>query len=156
MKKIIICSLLLVLTTATFSQQNIPSPTLTKQDFLKKSKSQKTAAWVLLGGGFALSSIGALTAVPKAAEDVGYGILLIPNVFTGNLQPEPQNNYTAQTILLIGGLTTILSSTPLFIASGKNKRKALSISFKSEPSPQLQKNSFVYRAVPSLTLKFQL
>lgn len=47
MKKIIFCSLLLVLTITTFSQQNIPSPTLTKQEYIKKSKSQKTAAWVL-------------------------------------------------------------------------------------------------------------
>ena len=156
MKKIIFCSQLLVLTTATFSQQNSSSPTLTKQDYVKKSKSQKTAAWVLLSGGFTISTIGALTAAPKAGEDIGYAILIIPNTLTGNLQPEPQNNYTAQTILLIGGLASILSSIPLFIASGKNKTKALSLSFKNEPSLQLQKSSFVYRAIPSLTLNFQL
>ena len=156
MKKIIFCSLLLVLTITTFSQQNIPSPTLTKQEYIKKSKSQKTAAWVLLGGGFTISTIGALTSLPKAGKDIGYAILIIPNALTGNLQPEPQNNYTAQTILLIGGLTSMLSSIPLFIASGKNKTKAMSLSFKNEPSLQLQKSSFVYRYIPSLTLKFQL
>ncbi len=156
MKKIIICSLLLVITTTTFSQKISPSPTLTKQDYVKKSKNQKTAAWVLLGGGLTLSSIGAITAAPKAGEDIGYAILLLPNALTGNLQPEPQNNYTAQTILLIGGLTAMLSSIPLLIASGKNKTKALSLSFKNETSPQIQKNNFVYRTVPSLTLKIKL
>ncbi len=148
--------MLLVVTTATFSQQNTPFPTLTKQDYIKKSKSQKTAAWVLLGGGLTLSSIGAITAAPKAGEDIGYAILLLPNALTGNLQPEPQNNYTAQTILLIGGLTAMLSSIPLFIASGKNKRKAISISIKNATSPQIQKSSFVYRTIPSLTFKFRL
>ena len=147
---------MLVITTATFSQQNIPSPTLTKQDYLTKSKSQKKAAWVLLGGGFALSSIGAITAAPKAGEDIGYAILLLPNAIAGNVQPEPENNYTAQTILLIGGLASMFSSIPLFIASGKNKTKAMSLTFKNETSPQIQRSSFVYRTIPSLTLKFQL
>ena len=156
MKKIIICSLLLVLTTATFCQQNNPSPTLTKQDYIKKSKNQKTAAWVLLGGGFTLSTIGALTILPKAGKDIGYAILLIPNAITGTLQPEPQNNYTAQTILLIGGLMAMLSSIPLFIASGKNKTKAMSLSFKNETSLQIQKSSFVYWSIPSINLKLQL
>ena len=156
MKKIIICPFLLVITTATFSQQNIPTHTLTKQDYLTKSKSQKIAAWVLLGGGFALSSIGAITAAPKAGEDIGYAIFLLPNALAGNVQPEPENNYTAQTILLIGGLASMFSSIPLFIASGKNKTKAMSLTFKNEPSLQLQKSGFVYRAIPSLTLKFQL
>lgn len=156
MKKIIICTFLLVITTATFSQQNNPSPPLTKQDYLTKSKSQKTAAWVLLGGGFALSSIGAITAAPKAGEDIGYAILLLPNAIAGNVQPEPENNYTAQTILLIGGLASMFSSIPLFITSGKNKTKAMSLTFKNKPSLQLQKSGFVYRAIPSLTLKFQL
>lgn len=156
MKKIIFCFLLMVITTATFSQQNNPSPSLTKHDYAKKSKSQKTAAWVLLGGGFTIATIGALTSLPKAGEDIGYAILIIPNALTGNLQPEPQNNYTAQTILLIGGLTSMLTSIPLFIASGKNKTKALSLSFKNEPSLQFLKSSFVYRAIPSLNLKIQL
>lgn len=156
MKKIIFCSLLQVLTTATFSQQNTSSPILTKQDYVKKSKSQKIAAWVLLGGGFTLSSIGAITAAPKAGKELGYVILILPNAIAGNVQPEPKTDYTAQTILLIGGLTSMLSSIPLFIASGKNKTKALSLSFKNESSLQVQKSSFVSRSIPSFTLKFQL
>ena len=156
MKKIIICSLLLVLTTATFCQQNNPSPTLTKQDYIKKSKNQKTAAWVLLGGGFTLSTIGALTILPKAGKDIGYAILLLPNAIAGNVQPEPKTDYTVQTILLIGGLTAMLSSIPLFIAAGKNKTKAMSLSFKNETLLQIQKSSFVYRPIPSINLKLHL
>ena len=58
MKKIIICSLLLVLTNVTFSQQKIPSPTLTKQDYVKKSKSQNTLAYVFLGTGIIMAASG--------------------------------------------------------------------------------------------------
>ncbi|MES1214639.1 MAG: hypothetical protein ABUT20_03900 [Bacteroidota bacterium] len=156
MKKIISFMLALVITESAFSQQLTPSPTFTKQDYLQKSKQQKTAAWVLLGGGFALSSIGAIVAAPKAAEDIGYVALLLPNIIVGNPQPEPQNDYTAETILIIGGTAAMLSSIPLFIASGKNKRKAMSLSFKNETVPQLYKSSLVYNSIPSLTLKFKL
>jgi hypothetical protein len=55
----------------------------------------------------------------------------------------------------IGGVAA-LSSIPLFIASGRNKRKGMSLSFKNETAPQIQKNSFVYRTVPSLKLRLNL
>jgi len=156
MKKIIISLILLTIAQATFSQQITPSPTLTKQDYFLKSKQQKTAAWLLLGGGFALSSIGAISAAPKAAEDIGYVVLLFPNIVAGNTQPEPQNDYTGETILLICGTAAMLSSIPLFIASGKNKRKAMSLSFKNETAPQIYKGNLVYNTIPSLTLKISL
>lgn len=65
--------------------------------------------------------------------------------------------YTGPGIIIFGvGLCAAVGSIPLFIASGKNKRRAMSVSFKNEPAPQLQKNSFVYRSVPSLSLKISL
>jgi hypothetical protein len=57
--------------------------------------------------------------------------------------------------LVIGGVTA-LSSIPFFIAAGRNKRKGMSLSLKNETAPQLQKNIFVYKPVPSLTLKINL
>lgn len=143
--------MLLIIATATFSQQTTPSPVLTKQDWLKKSKNQKTAAWLLVGGGVVLSSTSLILIATKGAEDV---FNIIPGIVTGD--PTPQNNYTTETILLTGGAAAILSSIPLFIASGKNKGKSMSLSFKNERTRQLQKSSFVYRAVPSLTLKISL
>ena len=134
MKKITICTMLLIIATATFSQ-SMPSPALTKQDYLKKSKNQKTAVWVLLGGGTVLIGTGFLIG---ASEESSFD-----DAATGG-------------IIAAVGVLSAIGSIPLFIASGKNKRKAASLSFKNEMTPQLLKNSFVSRVVPSLSLKIEL
>lgn len=128
MKKIIIFSLLLTMSVASFSQQTNPSSTLTKQDYLQKSKDQKTAAFIFLGVGVTAFAIA-------APGNVSFDLL---------------------GVLAIGGVVATLSSITLFIASSKNKRKGMHLSFKNEKTPQIQKSSFVYKAVPSLTLKINL
>ncbi|TMI86735.1 MAG: hypothetical protein E6H06_20540, partial [Bacteroidetes bacterium] len=60
MKKAINCLVLLIVVLATFGQQNNPSLNLPKQDYLQKSKHQKTAAWIMLGGGAILFSVGSI------------------------------------------------------------------------------------------------
>jgi hypothetical protein len=139
MKKIILITMLLIISTFTFSQQNTPTPTLTKQDYLQKSKHQKSAAWILLGGGLVCTSLGSIRFKPD--DDWG----------GGNNQPS-----TGSTVFLVTGLAAISSSITLFIFSSKNKRKSMSMSFENQMTPQLQKSSFVYRVVPSLTLKIGL
>jgi hypothetical protein len=57
MKKIMLCTMLLFLTASLFSQQTNPQ-SLSRQDYLEKSKKQKTAAWILLGGGLAPDAKG--------------------------------------------------------------------------------------------------
>ena len=57
MKKIIILPLLLVFTNLSYSQQIIQKQSLTKADYLQKSKKQKTVAWILLGEALALSQL---------------------------------------------------------------------------------------------------
>ena len=146
MKKIFFISLLLIMTVATFSQQIKPAPTLTKQDYLRKSKTQKTFAWILLGGGTAFVATGFFI----AASTVGF--IVINRLVTG--QPGP--SAPGATVLILTGGVTMLGSIPLFIASTKNKKKALSLSFKNETVPQIQRNSFVYHAIPSLSLKIRL
>lgn len=153
MKKIIILTMLLILATTTFSQQISPSPTLTKQDYLQKSKKQKTAAWWLLGGGLVLSTTSMAIGVGKAADDLANAFV---GILTLNPDPAPQKDYTGETILLIAGTAAIVASIPLFIASGKNKKRGMSLSFKNERSLQLSKQNFVYRSVPSINLKFNL
>ena len=58
--------------------------------------------------------------------------------------------------LKLTGIISMLVSIPLFIASSKNKKKAMSVSFKNNPSQQIQRGSFVNRSVPSLTFKIHL
>ena len=151
--KMIILYILLILPTAIFCQSTlIDLPTVTT-DYLKKSKSQKTAAWVLLGGGFALTTTSILIATPKAAEDLTYG-------FGGFLsgEPAPQNDYTAEGILLVTGTAAMLGSIPLFIASGKNKKKALNMSanIKMEKATIIEQQSFVQSSYPVIVLKINL
>ena len=134
MKKIIVFTLLLMVSVVSFSQPNTETPKV-KADYLQKSKNQKTTAWVLLGGGAGFILVGTLIGNSKEASfsDAGTGVVL------GGI-----------------GALSMLGSIPLFIASGKNKRKAMSMSFKNEMVPQLQKSSFVNQLVPSLSLKISL
>ena len=135
MKKIIICAMLLIIATATFSQQSKSSPFLTKQDYLRKSKHQKIAAWVLLPVGTAMILTGTYSVIASPYFDLP----------------------TTPGIIIIGmGAASVLGSIQLFHASRENKKKGMSLSFKNETIQQLQKSSFVYRPVPSLVLKIRL
>lgn len=147
MKKIIPFAILLILSASSFGQQTQPSPDLTKQDYLQKSKKQQKAAKIMLGGGAVLLLTGFI--IPKGDQT---GTTDIYGVF-------PVADYKNDGIKVAFGLTGIVSmlgSIPFFIASGKNKRKAMNLSFKNEMAPQIQKSSFAYRTVPSFTIKISL
>ncbi len=133
MKKIILGALLLILSNSTFSQQINPSPGLTKQDYLKKSKHQKITAFCLAGGGIVVWLAGVSKYMNQENDIDGGG----------------------EVAMAIGSIAA-LASIPMFIIASKTKRKAASISFKNESSLQVQKSSFVYSAIPSLTFKLQL
>jgi hypothetical protein len=135
MYKITFCSMLLVLATATFSQQSKTSAPSTKQEYLQKSKNQKTAGWVLLGGGTVLIGTGFLIGDRKESsfDDAATGVII------GGL-----------------GLLATIGSIPLFIASGKNKRKAASVSFKKERFQQTKNSGLVYHHMPAVSLKINL
>ena len=153
MRKIILYTLLLVIPAATFCQATPNDLPTIKTDYLKKSKNQKTAAWVLLGGGFALTTTSVLLATPKAAEDFGN---TFATIFTA--EPVPENDYTVENILLITGTASMLASIPFFIASKKNKRKAIDMSanIKMENARMIQSRSFVQTSYPAIALKIKL
>lgn len=98
--------------------------------YLQKSKSQKTTAWILLGA----------------------GVVAIAAVAPGN-----SNFNTTGTVAVIGG-ASIISSIPLFIAAGRNKRKALQASaqlkFVKYQTDFLARNMNNYIPVVSLKLDF--
>jgi hypothetical protein len=153
MKKIILYTLLLVFPAVAFCQSTPNDLPTIKTDYLKKSKNQKTAAWVLLGGGFALSTTSILIATPKVEEDY---VNIFAGVFSG--EPAPQNNYTAENILLVSGTVAMLSSIPFFIASKKNKKRAIDMSanIKMENATVIQKQSFIQSSYPAVVLKIKL
>jgi hypothetical protein len=130
MKKIVAFTMLIAMSINSFSQQTDTLNSLTKADYLKKSKGQKTAAWVLVGAGVTCFAIA-------APGDVSFE--------------------TAGTLVVVGGLA-IVGSIPLFIASAKNKKKARSIStgFKMENAPSIQRASLVNRSYPAVSIKLSL
>ena len=139
-KQLVIILFLTVSAATTFGQTTTPSQSQSS-DYLKKSKKQKTVAWILAGGGVGIAAIAIIS----------YNLGDIANLVEG----DNSSINTKGAFLIIGGATA-LSSIPLFIASGKNKRKGMSLSFKNEKAPYLLKQSFVYKPVPSLSLKINL
>jgi len=133
MKKIMVYFLLLALPVTSFCQKTNDSVPVIKTDYLTKSKNQKTAAWVLLGGGTALIATGFIVGDSKNSsfDDAAMGAL-----FAGV------------------GVLSALGSIPLFIASGKNKRKAMKASafIKMETVPLITKQSFVQNSYPAFSV----
>jgi hypothetical protein len=138
MKRSIICVVLFALSTIAFSQQNAPTPTWpSNDDYLKKSKNQKTAAWILLGGGTALIGAGYLFGSGKRASlgDAVGGI----------------------GISAIGALSALVS-IPFFIASGKNKSRAMAATalLEIQSSPAFQGPTRLNTLFPAASIKIRL
>jgi hypothetical protein len=140
MKKATISLLIICVTHFSFSQQTATDVPKVQTDYLKKSKNQKTTAWILLGGGIGLILSGGIVNAHEVYD---------PNSFDRTYS-------TKGTPLVITGVVAMAVSIPLFISSSKNKKKAMSVTFRNEIKPQLIKSSFVYNPVPGLTIKIAL
>ena len=130
MKKIILFTMLLIVTIASFSQPTTPSQPLTKADYLQKSKKQNTAGFVLLGVGVACIAIA-------APGDVAL---------------------STASVLIIGGGAAAIVSIPLFISAKKNKRKAMSMSasIDAKKIPNVSSSGILYNRYPAISLKIKL
>lgn len=133
MKRSISTFLLVAFFTATYGQETtITIPEITKAEYLKKSKNQKRSAWILAGVGTLSVLLGAIEVNPDYGES------------------------TNRPFLLIGGLVMIGASVSLFIASARNKKRGMSMSFKNENTQQILNSSIVNRNIPSLNWKLNL
>ncbi|HEU5164061.1 MAG TPA: hypothetical protein VFU29_00905 [Chitinophagaceae bacterium] len=148
MKRIIIFSLLLAFATTSFCQQTVQKQSLSQADYLQKSKKQKKTAMIFLGGGAAL--IVTSLVIPQG-EPTGSQFDPIGGGFY-----EGYKNDGIKGALVLTGVVSMLGSIPFFIASGKNKKRAISISFKNEKFPRLIKSNFAYRPLPSLNVNISL
>jgi hypothetical protein len=137
MKKHLLLSLLFALSMNSFCQQRETAPTLTKQDYLQKSKKQKTTAWILLAGGTTVGFIG-----------------LTKFNFAGSEDPEFSN--TPATVMFFSGIAVAITSIPFFNASKKNKRRAAAISIKNQFVPNIQSSGLVYKPTPCLVMRVNL
>ncbi len=129
MKKILFSFACIMLVTYSFCQVNRTH--LTKEDFMKRSKHQKTAAFLLLPVGVLSTAVGMIR---FKNDDGSYG-------------------NSRNTVFLVTGLAAIGGSITLFIASSRNKKRGMSLSFKNETAPRLEKSSFITRSIPSLSLR---
>lgn len=114
MKRAIV-SLLLLLLSFSMNAQEITVPTLSKEAYLKKSKTQKVIGWVLLGGGIGLF----VGAIKNYEMHFNFG------------GPNTTDN-TTSTLYGIAGTGAIVGSIISFHSARNNKRKAVSVTIKTQ------------------------
>lgn len=134
MRKFFICTILLFLTASSFCQQTDSSRSLTRQDYLKKSKNQKTTARILLWGGAAVA-VGAI--VFDATSDW-------------------DKSETPYIVAFSAGCASMIGSIPLFVASKRNKKKGMNAStyFEIRKNPVATNTGLTFHSTPTLSLKF--
>ena len=134
MKKIIFSLILLPCMVKSFGQ----TPAFSKDYYLKKSKTQKTVGWVMLGGGLAITAIFGFR---KDVEKQG-------------INTDPLEDRNAPIVL--AGIASALGSIPFFISSAKNKRRALSAAISSQKIFVPQQKGYALNTQPTLTFKLVL
>ena len=149
MKKSITIAMLLMITAHSFAQQEAPQKQYTKQDYLQKSKRQKTTAWILLGGGTAAIIGGSAIynkAYEKAANEDPLGTL-----FSFGMNVDPTG-----AIIAVTGSLAALGSIPFFISASKNKRYGLSLSLKNERAASVARANLKSNYFPAVAIKLAL
>lgn len=135
---------------ASISTDTIPS--LTKEDYLMKSKRQRTGAIVSLTGGILTATFGGLMVIG------GGTIFFVETIGSGISGEQPDNrvrNITnAGVTLLLLGTGAIVTSIVLFNQSAKNKKVALSMT--AQPVQRLQLNGVARTVVPSVRFTIDL
>jgi hypothetical protein len=144
MKKIIILTMLLAFVAVSFGQQITPKQDWKESEYYKKSKHQKTAAWILLGSGVALIT-GGLIAHANYINNQDDLFAEFTEVSNGEV-------IAGIGVLVAGG------SIPFFIMSSKNKKKAkaASVFINIENAPVLQGAVFNNQSFPAVGVKIHL
>lgn len=114
------------------------SASITPADLMKKSDSQYTAGWILLGGGTAM--VLTAWAIPYQNDD-----------YSGT-----SSNNSFQEILGVTGTLSIIVSVPIFLSSGNNARMAARLSLQNQALLQPVFLPGQSRNFPALNLKIPL
>ena len=140
MKKIMLISFLLAFTTYSFGQQSTPKQHWTDTEDYKKSRKQKTWAWVS-------TSVGAsILLVTLFADALSTAVTLGQGKATGTTAP-----------YLIGA-ACVTTGVVLFVASGKNRKKAHDVSafINMEKAPVLQSTLIRNHSFSAVGIKISL
>lgn len=138
MKSIMLCFAFFILALHGYSQENKPDLQLTSEQYLRKSKNQKTTAWVLFGVG-TTAIVGGI-AVSSGGQD--------------ELTTTLNTAFIGAPLMLLG-LTLDVISIPLFVSADKNKKRAMeaSTSIKFEEVPSWSGSAVRQSNVPTLAIQ---
>ncbi|MGE5108280.1 MAG: hypothetical protein ACM3H8_12090 [Sphingobacteriales bacterium] len=140
MIKITISLLMILLGVSVSSQEIDTRKPITKEDYLQKSKNQKTTGWILLAGGTSVAIAG----------------VIIGGNDTGDSDDIFGPNFGTSAGLLIGGLAADLLSIPFFIGSSNNARKAATFSFNQQKIMYPGHNNFAVKTQAAISLTIRL
>lgn len=120
---------------SSYGQQTAPTPISPQEEYLRKSRSQKTGAWLLIGAGLVITAVTAANATSDIMEP------------------------TSNAGLYIAG-AGVCGSAVLFVAAARNKRKAgeaaVATFLQLEPIPRPLPHIMVARSYPSLGITVKL
>jgi hypothetical protein len=136
MKPIILVTLI-VIVIKSFSQTP-ESLKISSEDYLQKSKNQKTTAFILLGSGAVIAAAG------------------------GFIQLNHENNHSNDwdfdftgAYIAIAGCVVVLSSIPFFIISSNNAKKAMTLALSGQQMLIQQRGNLVHTCLPAVSLKIK-
>jgi len=131
----------------TGSSQVLDSPAhpVSKAEYFKKSRNQKTLGWVFFGVGAALDIAGIATTISKAGAEWDHTV-----------NNKPAVNHDPEYALYITGTVSLLTSLGLFISAKANKKKGKSLSVDVQPYRQFKAGNIYSANYPALTLKIPL
>jgi hypothetical protein len=137
--KVIYLMLFLAMSNYCIGQSQPMATSLTKEDYLHKSRVQKTWGWVLAGTGAAVTVAGLVTLVTVDLVDAVGGT---PTAYGS--------------VLMVSGLAMVGGSIPLLIAAHRNKHKAYSVTIKNESAHVQSGSNFHVQYYPVVSVKFNL
>lgn len=137
MKKLLLLCMMLAIGNASFSQFIARNSAYTVEDYLLKSRNQKTGAWILLGGGAALTLVGIV------AFDRNFNVM------------SNDESGLGEAILTGVGIAAMGGSIPLFASAAKNKKRAAQVHAGLKMDSYFKPNEG-FAGYPALSLKIGL
>jgi hypothetical protein len=124
------------------SLQINPSLSLIREDYLKKSRNQKTTGIVLGVGGAVLATAG-----------LGIAMRNIAGIFDPN---DPPKNEKLGDVLGYSGLGLMVASVPFLISGAMNRKKAFHLFLENNTTIKVHNGNVLNISSPAFTLKLGL